>query len=110
MRKILQPLFKTPSLLRATPNQALKTVTSKSGLGVYASSDNLFKGAVFGRDSLEVAEDLIAIRPKLVESILLTLAALQGETKTKTTKKSLAKSFTSANSTGETLAPSCPRE
>jgi glycogen debranching enzyme len=62
-----------------TPTQALNTVTSKSGLGVYASSDRLFRGAVFGRDSLEVAEDLIYIKPKLVEKILLTIASLQGE-------------------------------
>jgi glycogen debranching enzyme len=65
--------------VRATPTLALKSVTSKSGLGVYASSDRLFRGAVFGRDSLEVAEDLMNIKPKLVEKILLTLASLQGE-------------------------------
>jgi glycogen debranching enzyme len=65
--------------LRRTPAQALISVTSKSGLGVYASSDRLFKGAVFGRDSLEVADDLMLIKPKLVKSILLTIASLQGE-------------------------------
>ena len=51
---------------------------SKSGKGVYASSDRLFKGAVFGRDSLVVAEDLMTLRPLLVRRILLTLASLQG--------------------------------
>jgi glycogen debranching enzyme len=65
--------------VRQTPAQALNSVTSKTGLGVYASSDTLFRGAVFGRDSLEVAEDLIYIKPRLVEKILLTLASLQGE-------------------------------
>lgn len=60
------------------PALALRAVTSKSGKGVYASSDTLFKGAVFGRDSLEVAEDLIVFRPKLVRHILFTLASLQG--------------------------------
>jgi len=60
------------------PIVALRSVTSKSGMGVYASSDWLFKGAVFGRDSLEVAEDLIKSRPGLVRKILLTLASLQG--------------------------------
>jgi len=65
-------VFKPPAL-------ALRAVTSKDGLGVYASSDTLFKGAIFGRDSLEVAEDLMRLRPKLAEKILLTLASLQGE-------------------------------
>jgi glycogen debranching enzyme len=74
----------TPILLRrpskwTTPVLALRTVTSKNGLGVYASSDRLFRGAVFGRDSLEVAEDLMYLRPKLVEKILLTIGSLQGE-------------------------------
>jgi glycogen debranching enzyme len=45
---------------------------------VYASSDTLFKGAVFGRDSLVVAEDLMTLRPQLVKRILLTMARLQG--------------------------------
>jgi len=57
---------------------ALRSITSKSGKGVYASSDTMFKGAVFGRDSLEVGEDLLAVRPRLVQHILLTLASLQG--------------------------------
>jgi glycogen debranching enzyme len=74
-----QYLMYTPTKW-TSPSLALKTVTSKSGLGVYASSDRLFKGAVFGRDSLEVAEDLMYARPKLVEKILLTLGSLQGET------------------------------
>jgi glycogen debranching enzyme len=65
--------------VRRTPEQALREVTSKSGLGVYASADRLFKGAVFGRDSLEVAEDLLYIKPRLVRQILLTMGALQGE-------------------------------
>lgn len=81
MRKIIKQL---PGMLplpkvRLTPSQALGSLTSKSGLGVYASADTLFRGAVFGRDSLEVAEDLMYIRPRLVEKILLTMAALQGE-------------------------------
>jgi glycogen debranching enzyme len=60
------------------PAQALRNVTSKDNLGVYASSDTLFKGAVFGRDSMEVAEDVIGFRPKLVRQIILTMASLQG--------------------------------
>ena len=59
-------------------DNALKKVTSTDGLGVYASADVLFKGAVFGRDSLEVAEDLMNVKPHLVERVLLTLAGMQG--------------------------------
>lgn len=70
-----------------TPSQALRRVLSKDGLGVYASDDTLFKGAVFGRDSLEVAEDLMTVQPKLVRSILLTLASLQGEANNKTNEE-----------------------
>lgn len=66
-----------PKLL-LPPVLALRTVISKSGKGVYASSDRLFKGAVFGRDSLVVAEDLMTLRPLLVKKILVTLARLQG--------------------------------
>ena len=68
---------RTPTLL-LSPTRAFISVTSKSGKGVYASSDTLFKGAIFGRDSLEVAEDVLAFRPKLVKNILCTLASLQG--------------------------------
>ena len=89
MRRIIRRLPVTLPLpsVRSTPTQALKSVTSKSGLGVYASSDRLFRGAVFGRDSLEVADDLMFIKPRLVEKILLTLASLQGEVDNKTNEE-----------------------
>jgi glycogen debranching enzyme len=79
VKKATKPIILRTPTKWSSPTLAFKTVTSKSGLGVYASSDTLFKGAVFGRDSLEVAEDLMYLRPKLVERILLTLACLQGE-------------------------------
>jgi len=68
-----------PSDIKFIPAVALRSVTSKTGKGVYASSDQLYKGAVFGRDSLEVAEDLMLIKPKLVKNILITIASLQGQ-------------------------------
>lgn len=67
-----------PSDTLILPAVALRKVMSKSGNGVYASADDLFKSAIFGRDSLEVAEDLLTLRPKLVRAILLTMARLQG--------------------------------
>lgn len=58
-KQVSKPLLlKTPSKW-TSPALALKTMTSRNGLGVYASSDVLFKGAVFGRDSLTVAEDIM---------------------------------------------------
>lgn len=69
-----------PSNRLLLPSMALKRLTSKSGNGVYASADLLFKGAVFGRDSFEIAEDLMRLRPKLVRNILLTMVKLQGHT------------------------------
>lgn len=79
VRNIIGQLPLHPQYTFKIPSQALRTVISKDGLGVYASSDTLYRGAVFGRDSIEVAEDLIKIRPNLVKKIILTLASLQGE-------------------------------
>lgn len=61
------------------PAEALALVTSKNGLGVYASADVLYRGAVFGRDSIETAEDILEVNPVLVENILITLISLQGQ-------------------------------
>ncbi len=77
VKNILKTLSPQDTML-ALPAIALRSVTSRTGKGVYASSDKLFKDAVFGRDSLEVAEDLMGSRPRLVKNIILTLASLQG--------------------------------
>jgi glycogen debranching enzyme len=79
VKKATKPIILRTPTKWSSPTLALRTVTSKSGLGVYASSDAIFKGAVFGRDSLTVAEDLMYFRPKLVRIILLSLARFQGE-------------------------------
>lgn len=60
------------------PPLALASITSKDQSAVYASADTLFKGAIFGRDSIEVAEDLLPSRPKLTGRIIKTVASLQG--------------------------------
>jgi glycogen debranching enzyme len=46
--------------------------------GVYASMGPNFTYAVFGRDSIEVAEDLLATHQSLARDIIFTLARLQG--------------------------------
>lgn len=78
LKRVIKYLSFQPKKPITPPSLALRAVTSKTGKGVYASSDTLFKGAVFGRDSLEVAEDLNSVKPRLVRHILLTLASLQG--------------------------------
>lgn len=60
------------------PSLALASVMASDGSMVYASSDTLYRGAMFGRDSLEVAEDLMHLKPGLIYNILLTLGKLQG--------------------------------
>jgi hypothetical protein len=62
--KSLTFVQKARTLVPATPALALRTVISKDKQKIYASSDTVYKGAVFGRDSIEVAEDLITLRPK----------------------------------------------
>jgi glycogen debranching enzyme len=79
MKRVISKLREYQPRPVLLPSLALQSVTSRSGRGVYASSDTLFKGAVFGRDSLEVAEDLIKIRKRLVQRIIVTIASLQGE-------------------------------
>jgi len=49
-----------------------------AGLGVWTSQGPLYRSALFGRDSLEVGEDLLDGEPGLAAQILLTLARLQG--------------------------------
>jgi glycogen debranching enzyme len=83
VRKKIIPKIQAGQIYRGvavrTPSQALKAMVSKDSLGIYASSDTRFEGAIFGRDSLEVAEDLLKLKPKLVERIIFALASLQGE-------------------------------
>jgi glycogen debranching enzyme len=45
---------------------------------LFASADELYGDAVFGRDSLEAAEDIGHVRPDLARDVILTLARLQG--------------------------------
>jgi hypothetical protein len=66
LSKFVPPLHKILPL----PALALAKVISKDGMAVYASDDTMFKGAIFGRDSLEVADDLMDIKPALVNNIL----------------------------------------
>src|SRR5579884_2853651 len=65
-------LHHAPSVLRA-----LDQVLSSTGFPC-ASNWHLFKDAQFGRDALEVAEDLLLIRPEIARRVIERLAELQG--------------------------------
>lgn len=53
-------------------------IHSSNGRGIYASASPNYRDAVFGRDSLEAAEDLVGIKPEVVREVLLTAAHFQG--------------------------------
>jgi glycogen debranching enzyme len=56
----------------------LKLIKAPKGYGIFASIGPRIQYAIYGRDSVEVAEDLLPIHPQLVREMLLTLASLQG--------------------------------
>lgn len=56
----------------------LNALRVPDGSGLYASQGELFKDGIFGRDSLEAAEDLLEYKPELVRSVISTLSTLQG--------------------------------
>ena len=55
-------------------------LVSAGDMGVYASLGVHFDYAIFGRDSIQVAEDLLGSHQALAHKIILTLAKLQGTT------------------------------
>lgn len=62
--------------------EAIKTtlnlIRAPEGWGVYASTGPNYEFAVFGRDSLEFAEDILPFMPDLSREIILMAAKLQG--------------------------------
>ncbi len=56
----------------------LRIVDAPDGWGVFASNGPNFKYAIFGRDSIVLADDLLPTHKQLVHDIILELAKLQG--------------------------------
>ncbi|HSX33641.1 MAG TPA: hypothetical protein VLF91_04875 [Candidatus Saccharimonadales bacterium] len=56
----------------------LGLVRAPRGYGVYASIGPNYQYAIFGRDSIAVAEDLLHTQPTLAKEIIVLLAHLQG--------------------------------
>lgn len=59
-------------------HEFLSIVKAQRGYGVYASIGPNYQYAIFGRDSIVVANDLLEIQPSLTKEIILLLAYLQG--------------------------------
>ncbi|HZU14037.1 MAG TPA: hypothetical protein VFB58_14440 [Chloroflexota bacterium] len=66
--------------------RALQRILSPSGFPS-ASGYHLFKDAYFGRDALEVAEDLLPIRPDIARAVIRQLAVMQGTATKATTEE-----------------------
>jgi len=59
-------------------DQLLGLVRAEPGYGMYASTGPNYQFAIFGRDSIEAAEDMIEFRPDLAREVILLCAHLQG--------------------------------
>ena len=56
----------------------LEKVRASDGRGLYGSAGDLYADAIFGRDSIECADDLLHLRADLAREVILCLARLQG--------------------------------
>lgn len=64
-----------------TPASALRDLGRlRSGMthALFASAGELYGDGVFGRDSLEAAEDVLHLRPEVAHDVILDLSRLQG--------------------------------
>lgn len=75
-QEIVRSLFDTKD--DAIIDSLLSLIKAPNGLGVYASIGPSYHYAIFGRDSLEVAEDLLDIRPDLSREIILAISSMIG--------------------------------
>ncbi len=64
--------------MKLLAQHTLSVIKDPYGFGVYASAGENYRYAIFGRDSIEFAEDIIDIDSKLVKEILIARATLQG--------------------------------
>lgn len=69
------------------PEAQLRPVHPKGSKFIFASASKRYSEAVFGRDSIEVAEDLLEIKPEIAKDVILTLASLQGVERVKTSEE-----------------------
>lgn len=53
-------------------------IRASDGRGLYASGGELYRSAIFGRDSIEAAEDIVELERAIPREVIVTMAALQG--------------------------------
>ena len=56
----------------------LDGLRAEGGQGLYGSGGPLYRDAIFGRDSVQTAEDILDLRPDLAREVIRTLGGLQG--------------------------------
>lgn len=56
----------------------LRSLRAEHGRGLYGSGGPLYRDAIFGRDAVQTAEDILHLRPEIAREVILTLGALQG--------------------------------
>src|SRR5680860_601641 len=66
------------NIIEGHAKEKLDSLRAPEGHGIFASRGTSFEYAVFGRDSIEAAEDLLTVDPALSKDVLLTMARLQG--------------------------------
>src|SRR5207245_1281024 len=72
-RALTMPFERPPSALAD-----LRRLRSSTTHALYASGGELYSDAVFGRDSLEAAEDVLHLLPRVAHDVVLALSRLQG--------------------------------
>jgi len=56
----------------------LHQLRAEHGRGLYGSGGVLYKDAIFGRDSVQTAEDILHLRRDIAREVILTMSGLQG--------------------------------
>nr|MCU0667408.1 hypothetical protein [Patescibacteria group bacterium] len=79
-RELLQASFVSKFIGSKEASLAIADLDSlmAPGGGLFASAGSNYRGMIFGRDSLEVADDLLATKPELALNVIDLLAFYQG--------------------------------
>jgi len=75
-REMIRHFYETDA--SGLSGRLMALIRAPKGYGVYASTGPNYQFAIFGRDSVTVAEDLLEANAALSKEILLSLARLQG--------------------------------
>jgi glycogen debranching enzyme len=92
----------------ASMKRILSLVRAPGGFGVYASCGPNYQFAVFGRDSIAVARELLPFEPRLTREIILLLAHLQGLKLNAITEEETGKihhEYRATHFNGDTISP-----